>query len=78
LHRDESDKAMAPGSHAILMMDQRAGHTTGKLTRPPNRTSLPPRSPETHSVENMGAFLRQAYLSNRVCETSDVIPNACQ
>jgi hypothetical protein len=60
-------------------MDQRPWHITGKLAWPTNLTSLPlpPRLPETHSVENIGPLLRHAYLSSRVFETSDDIPNSC-
>lgn len=79
-HLNEIKKAIAPGAHAILIMDQAGWHTTDKLSWPENLTPLllPPRSPELNPVENVWQFLRQAYLSNRVFETYDHILEACQ
>lgn len=79
LHIDEITQAIAPGAHAILIMDGAGWHTTDKLTWPDNITPLvlPPRSPELNPVENIWQFLRQAYLANRVFETYQQIIDAC-
>jgi transposase len=67
-HLDEIASQVAPGAHAVLIMDQAGWHTTDKLTLPPNITilSLPPRSPELNPVENIWQFIRENWLSNRV------------
>jgi hypothetical protein len=48
LHLDEISGNIAPGGHAMLVLDQAGWHTTGKLKTPSNITllPLPPRSPE--------------------------------
>jgi hypothetical protein len=47
-HLDEISSQVAPGAHAVLIVDRAGWHTTGKLVIPPNITLLllPPRSPE--------------------------------
>jgi hypothetical protein len=39
---------------------------------------LPPACLELNSAENIGQYLRQAYLSNRVFESYAAILDACQ
>src|SRR3954469_24952150 len=48
LHLAETAKAVAPGAHAVLLLDQAGWHTTRKLVVPVNITllPLPARSPE--------------------------------
>lgn len=52
--------AVAPGAHAVLIMDLADWHTTSKLCLPANITilPLPPRSPELTPVENPWQFMR--------------------
>lgn len=75
VHLDEITRAVAPGAHAVVLLDQAGWHTTAKLRLPQNITllSLPPRSPELNPVENIWQFLRQTFLSNRVFETYEAI-----
>jgi len=80
-HLKEISLAVAPGSHAVLLMDRAGWHTTGELEMPENITPvlLPSRAPELNPVENIWQFLRQNYLSNRVFEDYDeIVEAACQ
>lgn len=60
-HLSEISKAVAPGAHAVLLMDQAGWYTTGALTLPENLLLLfpPPKSPELNPVENVWQHLRQ-------------------
>lgn len=77
-HLREISRAVAPGAHAVLLLDRAGWHTTGKLKLPRNISLilLPPRSPELNPVENIWQHLRQTYLSNRVFETEAAILDA--
>ena len=54
LHLAEISEAVAPGAHAVIIMDQAGCHTTPKLVVPENITimALPSKSPELNQVEN--------------------------
>ena len=80
-HLHEISLAVAPGAHAILLMDRVGWHTTTELDMPQNITPvlLPPRAPELNPAENIWQYLRQTYLSNRVFEDyDDIVDAACQ
>jgi hypothetical protein len=79
LHLDEIAGRVAPGAHAILVLDQAGWHTTQALTVPRNITilPLPPRSPELNPTENIWQFIRQNALSNRVFKSYDDIVTLC-
>jgi len=79
LHLEEISRTVAPGAHAVVMLDRAGWHTTAKLKVPPNLTllPLPPVSPELNPVENVWQYLRQTYLSNRVFDSYDAILDAC-
>lgn len=78
MHLDEISRTVAPGAHAILILDQAGWHTTGKLSLPDNISlmPLPPRSPELNPQENIWQYLRQRFLSNRVFDNYDAILKA--
>jgi hypothetical protein len=59
-HLAEISAAVAPGAHAILILDQAGWHLSKDLVVPHNITPLPlpPRSPELNPVENVWQFLR--------------------
>ena len=78
LHLDEISANIAPGAHAVLVLDRAGWHTTGKLKTPANITlmPLPPRSPELNPAENVWRHLRQRWLSNRIFKTYDDIIDA--
>jgi hypothetical protein len=80
LHLDEIAIRVAPGAHAVLILDRAGWHTTGNLVWPKNitRILLPSRAPELNPVENIWQYLRANWLSNRVFETyDDIIDAAC-
>ena len=64
----EISRAVAPGAHAVLLLDQAGWHVTPKLKAPGNITllPLPPRAPELNPMENVWQFVRDNWLSNRV------------
>ncbi len=80
-HLYEISLAVAPGAHAVLLMDRAGWHIAGKLNMPNNITPilLPSRAPELNPVENIWQYLRQTYLSSRVFEEyDDIVEAACQ
>jgi hypothetical protein len=60
LHLAEIAQAVAPGAHAVLLVDQAGWHMTPKLTVPPNISiiPLPAKSPELNPQENVWQFMR--------------------
>jgi transposase len=79
LHLDEISAHVAPGAHAVLMMDRAGWHMTGKLQVPNNITilPLPPKAPELNPVENIWQFMRDNWLSNRVFKSYKEILDLC-
>jgi hypothetical protein len=68
LHLVEIAQAVAPGAHAVLLVDQAGWHLSHGLVIPPNITlvPLPPKCPELNPVENIWQFMRDNWLSNRI------------
>ena len=60
LHLQEISLAVAPGAHAIVIVDQAGWHFSKDLEIPDNITllPLPPKWPELNSVENIWQFMR--------------------
>jgi hypothetical protein len=54
LHLKEISIAVAPGAHAILLLDQAGWHVSTKLPVPSNITllPLPPKSPDLQTCQN--------------------------
>jgi transposase len=80
LHLAEISRQVAPGAHAILILDGAGWHKTGgKLLVPDNITllPLPPYAPELNPVENIWQYLRQNALSHLVWESYEAIVDAC-
>jgi hypothetical protein len=73
LHLAEISLAVAPGAHAVVLMDQAGWHMTGKLVVPGNMSivALPAKCPELNPVENIWQFMRDNWLSNRVFNSYD-------
>src|SRR5437879_8012459 len=73
LHLAEIAAAIAPGAHAVLLVDQAGWHMSKGLVVPPNITimALPPKCPELNPVENVWQFMRDNWLSNRVFKSYD-------
>jgi transposase len=80
LHLDEISRNVAPGAHAVLLLDRAGWHTTAKLDLPDNITPifLPSRAPELNPVENIWQYMRGNWLANRVFNTyDDILDAAC-
>jgi hypothetical protein len=80
LHLKEIARAVAPGAHAAVLLDRAGWHVSTKLAVPDNITlvPLPPRSPELNPVENVGQFLRENWISNRVFSSyTDLLDHCC-
>lgn len=78
-HLEEIATQIAPGAHAVILMDQAGWHTTDKLDIPENITllPLPARAPELNPVENIWQFMRDNWLSNRIFQSYDQIVDLC-
>ena len=80
LHLAEISAAVAPGAHAILLLDQAGWHDSGALVVPANITLLllPSKCPELNPVENIWQFMRQNWLSNRIFKSyADILDHSC-
>jgi transposase len=80
LHLAEISQAVAPGAHAVVLLDQAGWHMSPKLTIPANISllPLPPKSPELNPTENIWQYLRDNWLSNRVFKTGrDIVDHCC-
>jgi transposase len=76
---EEISQAVAPGAHAVVLLDQAGWHVSPKLCVPDNITlvPLPPRAPELNPVENVWQFVRDNWLSNRVFGSYEEIVDHC-
>ena len=79
LHLVEISAKVAPGAHAVLLMDQAGWHMTPKLKLPANISliAIPSKSPELNPQENVWQFLRDNWLSNQVFNSYDEIVDRC-
>jgi len=80
LHLEEISAAVAPGAHAVILLDQAGWHLSGDLVIPANITllPLPPKCPELNPVENIWQFMRDNWLSNRVFKSyGDIVDHCC-
>ena len=79
MHLEEIAFHVAPGAHAVLLLDQAGWHGSAELVVPDNITllPLPPRCPELNPVENVWQFMRDNWLSNRIFSSYDDIVDHC-
>lgn len=79
LHLAEIATEVAPGKHAILLLDQAGWHLSSRLIVSPNITilPLPAKCPELNPQENVWQFMRDNWLSNRVFKSYEDIVNHC-
>jgi len=80
LHLQEISHQVAPGAHAVVVLDGAGWHQIGGQLRIPDNISLlklPPYSPELNPQENVWQYLRQNQLANRVYENYEAIVEAC-
>ena len=68
LHLREIAQAVAPGAHALVLVDQAGWHKSKRLVVPANITLvlLPSKAPELNPVENIWQFMRENWISNRI------------
>ena len=78
-HLEEIRHHVAPGAHAVVVLDQAGWHDSRCLEVPDTLTllPLPSYSPELNPVENIWQYLRQNFLSNRVYDDEEAIVDAC-
>ena len=79
LHLAEIARMVAPGAHAVVVLDRAGWHLSKTLVVPPNITllPLPPKAPELNPVEQVWQYLRQNFLSNRVFPSHAAIIDHC-
>ena len=79
LHLQEIASTVAPGKHAVVLLDQAGWHMSNKLAVPANITlvPLPPKCSELNPTENVWQFLRDNWLSNRLFKSYDDIVDHC-
>ena len=80
LHLAEIAAAVAPGKHAIVLLDQAGWHLSNRLVVPRTITlvPLPPKCPELNPQENIWQFMRDNWLSNRVFKSyADLVEHCC-
>jgi len=79
LHLAEITAQIAPGAHAVVILDQAGWHMSNRLNLPANITlmPLPPKCPELNPVENLWQFMRDNWLSNRVFNSNENIVDHC-
>ena len=68
LHLAEIAQAVAPGAHALVLVDQAGWHQSKRLVVPANITlvPLPSKAPELNPVENIWQYMRENWISNRI------------
>ena len=77
----EIAQAVAPGAHAVVLLDQAGWHQSKRLAVPTNITlvPLPAKAPELNPVENIWQFLRENWLSNRIFTSyNDILDHCCE
>jgi hypothetical protein len=79
LHLAEVSAMVAPGRHAVLLLDQAGWHLSGEVTVPANITllPLPPKCPELNVMETIWQFMRENWLSNRIFRDHDDLVDLC-
>lgn len=80
LHLAAIGRKVAPGSHAILILDGAGYHGAHGLTVPDNLTlvPLPPYAPELNPIENVWEYLRANKLAITVFDDyDDIVDKAC-
>lgn len=79
IHLKEISIHVPAGRHAVVVLDQAAWHTTGRVRMFDNLTllSLPVASPELNPVEQVWQQLRDNWLANRFYDGYEAIVDAC-
>jgi hypothetical protein len=77
-HLAEISRTVAPGAHAVLVLDGAGWHGGHAMVVPDNLSLvvLPPYSPELNPVENVWQYLRANWLAISVFDDYDAIVDA--
>jgi len=75
LHLAAISPEVAPGRHAVLLVDQAGWHLTPRLHVPDNISilPLPAKCPELNPQENVWQYMRENWISNRIFTCYDNI-----
>lgn len=78
-HRAEIARTVAPGAHAVRVLDGAGWHGSGNLIVPDNISllTLPPYAPELNPIENVWQYLRANKLAITVFDSYDAILTRC-
>jgi hypothetical protein len=78
-HLKEIARSVAPGAHAVLVLDGAGWHGAKELAVPDTLTliELPPYAPELNPIENVWHYLRGNKLAITVFDTYDAIVEKC-
>ena len=78
-HLVEIAHTVAPGAHAVLVLDGAGWHKSSDLVVPENISllMLPPYAPELNPVENIWQYLRRNKLAHRLYDSYEAIVDAC-
>ena len=78
-HLAEIARTVAPGAHAVLVLDGAGWHRSEALDVPQNLSLLllPPYAPELNPIENVWQYLRANWLAISVFDGYDAILDAC-
>jgi transposase len=76
---DQLGQAVAPGTHAVVLMDRAGWHTARELDLPANLTPvfLPAYAPELNAIARDWLDLRERFLAHRLWPSYDDILDAC-
>ena len=80
-HLREISTQVAPGAHAVLVLDGAGWHQAGERLPVPDNISLlslPPYAPELNPVENIWQFLRGNFLSHQPSSLEQLRRNSCR
>ncbi len=79
LHLAEIGRTVAPGAHALLVLDGAGWHGAAGVAIPDNITllTLPPYSPELNPMENVWEYLRANKLAITVFDSYAAIVDTC-
>jgi transposase len=77
LHLAEISRTVAPGAHAILVLDGAGWHGAAELPDNITLLTLPPYSPELNPMENVWEYLRANKLAITVFDSYTDIVDAC-
>jgi transposase len=78
-HLAEIARTVAPGAHAVIVLDGAGWHGGKDLVVPDaiSLLTLPPYAPELNPVENVWQYLRANWLAISVFDGYDAIVTAC-